>query len=495
MPVRSSPVRYGSLPFAEAIAFFRQKLDMPSERWADVWRDAHNRAFMVAGATKRDLLADLRGAVDKAISEGQSIGAFQKAFKEIVARHGWEHTGPASWRSRIIFETNLRQSYNAGREEQIQRIKHKRPYALYRHGDSEHPRDLHLKWNNLVLPVDHPWWETHSPSNGYGCKCKKFLLSEADLKRRGLVVGKAPDDGAYEWVDKATGELHKIPRGIDPGFDYRPQTPAELTKVVAKREAAKPALAERLSERIVDSAFSSVKGVTAQGLSDLLAKLPAPQREPLAAFLKAHPVKTLLIKQTEMGKGAAGLKVAPAIADYLGKDPYLVRSFYYSRRASRVNGFTATSWDHLVIKVKGGDTLKTVDMQAVQAAAADVLTDAYANRGPRQLLPRGASGEALRRHWSVSANVGDKLGESAQRISTWLHELGHQVHFWAGEPNLTGIGLITEYAGTNGKEMAAEAFAAWVLARESMLEHFPELAKRVEAMLAKATAATTKGGR
>ncbi len=76
-----------------------------------------------------------------------------------------------------------------------------------------------------------------------------------------------------------------------------------------------------------------------------------------------------------------------------------------------------------------------------------------------------------------------------------MHELGHQVHFWAGEPNLTSIGLITEYAGTNGKEMAAEAFAAWVLARESMLEHFPELAKGVEAMLAKATAATTKGGR
>ena len=30
------PVRYGSLPFEEAIAFFRQKLNMPSERWADV---------------------------------------------------------------------------------------------------------------------------------------------------------------------------------------------------------------------------------------------------------------------------------------------------------------------------------------------------------------------------------------------------------------------------------------------------------------------------
>ncbi|WP_457936449.1 phage head morphogenesis protein [Aeromonas veronii] len=155
------PVRYGSLPFAEAIAFFRQKLDMPSERWADVWRNAHNRAFMVA-ATKTDLLADLRGAVSKAISEGRWMGAFQKAFKEIVARHGWEHTSPASWRSRVIFKSNLRQSYNAGREEQIQRIKHKRPYALYRRGDSS-TQELHLKWNNLVLPVNHPGEEDAQP--------------------------------------------------------------------------------------------------------------------------------------------------------------------------------------------------------------------------------------------------------------------------------------------------------------------------------------------
>ena len=69
------PVRYGSLPFKEAIAFFRQKLDMPSERWADVWRDAHNRAFMVAGATKTDLLADLRGADPFRQGGGRPYGA------------------------------------------------------------------------------------------------------------------------------------------------------------------------------------------------------------------------------------------------------------------------------------------------------------------------------------------------------------------------------------------------------------------------------------
>jgi len=85
------------------------------------------------------------------------------------------------------------------------------------------------------------------------------------------------------------------------------------------------------------------------------------------------------------------------------------------------------------------------------------------------------------------------LGESAQRISTWLHELGHQVHFWAGEPDVTGLGLLTQYAGTNGREAAAEAFAAWMLARETMVAHYPELANAVQAMIEQAAKAATKG--
>ncbi|MDX7718876.1 F protein, partial [Aeromonas caviae] len=67
------------------------------------------------------------------------------------------------------------------------------------------------------------------------------------------------------------------------------------------------------------------------------------------------------------------------------------------------------------------------------------------------------------------------------------------VHFWAGEPDLTGVGLLTEYASKTRMEAAAEAFAAWVLARDAMVAHFPELAKRVETMLAHATTASRKG--
>ena len=77
-------VRYGSLPFIEAITFFKGKLNVPTERWNDVWQAGHNNAFMVAGAMKDDLLNDFRKAVDMAIAEGKSLTWFKKEFKNMV---------------------------------------------------------------------------------------------------------------------------------------------------------------------------------------------------------------------------------------------------------------------------------------------------------------------------------------------------------------------------------------------------------------------------
>ena len=78
-------------PFGEQVAAFRLRLaDLrPTSRWIDVWQAEHDRAFMVAGALKADLLADLAGAVQKAIEEGTSLEQFRADFREIVARRGW----------------------------------------------------------------------------------------------------------------------------------------------------------------------------------------------------------------------------------------------------------------------------------------------------------------------------------------------------------------------------------------------------------------------
>lgn len=221
-------VSHGSLPFQEQIDFFRGKTSLPTRAWADVYKEEHDWAFVVAGASKRDLLTDLRGSVEKAIAGGGTLEQFRKDFDQVVAKHGWQYNGGRGWRTRVIYETNLRQSYNAGREAQMAdpELRKARPYGLYRHGDSAHPRPMHLSWNGTVLPLDDPWWSTHSPQNGWGCKCKKFMVSQRDVERQGLKVGPAP---AIEYEEKVVGmnsplgpRSVRVPVGIDPGFDYAP---------------------------------------------------------------------------------------------------------------------------------------------------------------------------------------------------------------------------------------------------------------------------------
>lgn len=163
---KANTAQYGSLPFKEAIAFFRAKTNLPSERWADIWREQHNAGFMVAGAMKTDLLADLRQAVDAAIAEGRSLKWFQREFKNIVKRTGWEHTGDAAWRARTIYDTNMRQAYNAGRYQQLQQFE----FWRYVHGDSRYPRPAHQAKHGLVLPKTAAFWQVWFPQNGWGCK-------------------------------------------------------------------------------------------------------------------------------------------------------------------------------------------------------------------------------------------------------------------------------------------------------------------------------------
>ena len=76
-----------NLPFPQQVDFFKAKLNLPSERWNDIWKQAHDRAFVVAGAMKADLLNDLRKAVSPL--QRTTLEQFRKDFKVIVQKNGW----------------------------------------------------------------------------------------------------------------------------------------------------------------------------------------------------------------------------------------------------------------------------------------------------------------------------------------------------------------------------------------------------------------------
>ena len=239
--------------FQEQIDSFKAKLNLPTKRWDDIWQAAHDRAFIVAGAQKADLLADLRAAVDKSIS-GQSIGDFRKQFAAAVAKSGWSGwtgegtTAGVAWRTRIIYQTNIASSYAAGRWKQLNdpELLGVRPYWRYIHNDSVlHPREKHKQWGDagLTLRHDHPFWQTHFPPNGWGCHCSLQAV-------RGPKPGDAttPPEG-WDTLDAKTD----APPGIDKGWAYAPgaNTSMPLRQMVQdKLITYPPAIAKALAADI-----------------------------------------------------------------------------------------------------------------------------------------------------------------------------------------------------------------------------------------------------
>jgi F like protein len=218
-------------PFPEQIAAFRARLGnlVPTRRWDDIIGAEHDHAFMVAGAWKADLLSDLAQAVDKAVSEGTSLEEFRRDFRQIVTNRGWHGwTGEGSkkgeaWRTRIIYQTNAKVSYAAGRLAQL--VGGNFDYWVYRHGGSLEPRPQHLAWDGLVLKPDHPFWITNGPPNGWGCSCYVIgARSLAGARRVGGDPRKKLQPG-WDKINPRTG----APQGIDKGWDHAPGATATDT--------------------------------------------------------------------------------------------------------------------------------------------------------------------------------------------------------------------------------------------------------------------------
>ncbi|MBU2713723.1 hypothetical protein [Zooshikella harenae] len=66
-----------------------------------------------------------------------------------------------------------------------------------------------------MLSVDDPFWHTHFPPNGWGCKCRVRALSVQEATKKG--IAKTPAIRWVSWTHQQTGRTERIPEGIDPG--------------------------------------------------------------------------------------------------------------------------------------------------------------------------------------------------------------------------------------------------------------------------------------
>ena len=238
-----SPAEYARL-FAlkpeEAVAYLQgRKLLTPSFDWRDLWHEEHAAQFTVSRLARLDLLEAVRDGITKSVSGDLSRRDWTRDMKALLQKEGWWGekvvTDPATGadvvttfdpaRLKLIYDTNANTAYSAGLWQRIARNKATSPYIRYITQRDEKVRITHRAWDNLALPVDHPFWDTHFPPNGWRCRCRAMSMSQRDYdawKAQGRLKTEAPPAETRRWVDKRNGDIRDVPVGIDPGFDYNP---------------------------------------------------------------------------------------------------------------------------------------------------------------------------------------------------------------------------------------------------------------------------------
>lgn len=262
-----------SLPPEEAVAYMQARgLLTETFAWQDLWQEEHATQFTVSRLARTDLLQAVYDGVTASVKGDMGRRDFMRGLQDIFISEGWwgekQVTDPATGetlttkfdpaRLKLIYDTNTRMAYSAGVWQRIERNQTTSPYIRYITKKDERVRASHRAWDNLTLPVGHPFWNAHFPPNGWRCRCRAMSMSQADydkgLAPDGRQLGKeAPDIELVEWKNKRTGAVEMVPKGVDPAFAYNPgkaaQRAANLDKFKADKLAALAAPIRQAAEK------------------------------------------------------------------------------------------------------------------------------------------------------------------------------------------------------------------------------------------------------
>ena len=214
-------VKVKPLPNAEALAFWRDKVQMSPGAFAKLSAAEKVHAFGISGIAKGGELETVFQALYGALENGDTYDEFVASAADVFERRGW--TGRSAWRVDNIFRTNIQTAFSVGRYRQMMQVAALRPYWQYDAVNDSRTRPTHLAMDDKVFRHDHPFWDRWYPPNGYRCRCNVRTLSQREVDRDGLTVETTDPTGGL--VEPKTPEgvtMPARPLMPDPGFAHNP---------------------------------------------------------------------------------------------------------------------------------------------------------------------------------------------------------------------------------------------------------------------------------
>lgn len=285
---------YSNVPFNEAIAYLSQKISIPTNRPGMVLNAEHDAAFIVAGA-KGSLLADIRSITERAITQGWPLDKYKAKFNQVA--DGW--SGNKDWRAQIIYQTNMRMAYAAGRytyqldPETIKAF----PYLQAVHSDHSNYRPLHKALDGKIfkaqeIPLSLP--------NGFFCGCRYISVDKEMLGDRTISDLKRGD------------KIDGLPIEPEQGFDYVPNQSSatarrNMIQDIMKRLPPKERQSVEAEVKKIDNRYQKAAellptlDLSASEISDRLTELEAIANPTEEEIIEAIALRAIWLQGTPKG--------------------------------------------------------------------------------------------------------------------------------------------------------------------------------------------------
>lgn len=181
------------VPHDEASQWIASKPVLARTAFDKLLPDLKARAFTITGIESanvmqnvRNRIADLPQGADwdkvKADIAAQISPWLDDGAEDRKSESGQPSTlSPSERRAELLLRTHGYQAYTVASEDVAARQQAAFPFAQYFSAHDDHVRDSHEALDGLIVPVDSPFWDNHTPPWEWGCRCFKVFLTAPDV--------------------------------------------------------------------------------------------------------------------------------------------------------------------------------------------------------------------------------------------------------------------------------------------------------------------------
>ena len=214
-----------NLPPEGALRYFDSlNLPLPANAGEAIAQTAA-KGRSIAGIYQQEIVGDLLNSLRQSAAEGTPFATWRKNALAMLRERGLAldkagdmvqqstgevvGTGLTRHRLQTIFQTQMTNARMASLWQKLQENKDARPYLQYSAINDARTRPAHRALDNVVYPIDDPFWDYFYPPNGFRCRCYVMALAPRDVARAGLTVShSSPEQFSEMVITNRKGQSH-----------------------------------------------------------------------------------------------------------------------------------------------------------------------------------------------------------------------------------------------------------------------------------------------